>query len=169
MRRVIVPALLAVCIVAGNSADAGFGLFDRLCNRGCDAAPVCEPSCGYEIAQPVCGCEVVDPCCNPRPKFGGLFKKLFNKNNGCDAAPCCDIAPVCEPTCGCEIAPVDCGCAVIEPACGCEPAPCHKPLFGGVFKKLFKKNTGCSDPCAIEPACGCEPTCGIAPSCGCGM
>ena len=179
MRRVIAPALLALFVFAGN-ANAGFGLFDRLCNRGCDAAPACdsgcgmiaEPVCGCEVA-PTCGCEIVDPCCAPRPKFGGLLKKLFHKNRGCDAAPCCDVAPVCEPACGCEVAPMDCGCAVIEPACGCEvaptcgceAAPARRPLFG-CLKKLFRKDTGCCDPCAAPV---CEPVCGFEPSCGCGM
>jgi len=147
MRRVIAPALLALFLVAGNTAQAGFGLLDRFCNRGCAPVACGEPACGCEIVEPACGCEVVDPCCSPRPKFGGMLKKLFS----CHAAPCC------EPVCGAE---PSCGYEVIEPACGCEPAcpaPC-KPLFGGFLKKLMHKHSaGCG--CA-EPVCGCEPACG---------
>lgn len=165
MRRVIAPALLALFVFAGSSAQAGFGLFDRLCNRGCDAPACCEavePVCGCEVVEPTCGCEVVDPCCSARPKLGGLLKKIFS----CKSHSCC------EPVCGCEVAPVDCGCAVVEPACGCEPAPCcdidpcaapRKPLFRGMLKKLLHKHH--SHDCCAEPVCGCEV---VEPSCGCG-
>lgn len=171
MRRVIAPALLAVFVFAGSSADAGFGLFDRLCGSGCNTG--CDvgcadmymgSACGCEIA-PACGCEPVS-CCAPKPKFGHKLRHFFgNHTSGCcDVAPAC--GPICEPACGCEVAPVDCGCAVIEPACGCEAAPCCAPKrkFGGMFKKLFHKHNACCEP-VCEPACGCE----MAPSCGCGF
>jgi hypothetical protein len=180
MRRVIVPALLAIAMVASSSVNASaFGLFDKLCNKGCDSccepacgceAQCCEPTCGCEAAcEPACGCEVADPCCDSgccgRSKFGGLFSCLFKKNRGCDS--CCE--PACEPACGCE--PACC-----EPACGCEVAdPCCDSGCGakkcGLFSRLFNKHRGGNSCC--EPACGCEtqccePTCGCEPSCGYG-
>lgn len=181
MRRVIVPALLAIALVASSSVTASAGLFDKLCGNSCDSCCDIEPTCGCEApcAAPTCGFESVDSCCDSgcsRPKFG-LLKKLFSKHhsNHCDSG--CEII---EPACGCE-APACGGCAV-EPACGCEvvDACCDsgysRPKFG-LLKKLFSKhrNNGCDSGCEIiEPACGgcaAEPTCGceaIGPSCGCG-
>ncbi|MEO1527015.1 MAG: hypothetical protein AAFX06_16370, partial [Planctomycetota bacterium] len=174
MRRVIVPALLAVALVASTSADAqAFGLFGKLCGGGCDtgcAEPACgcevvmEPACGCEAPAPSCGCEVVAPSCGP--KFGGgLLKKLFSKHNkcGCDmgcavepacgceiAAPACGGCAAPAPTCGCEVAAPTCGCEVAAPACGCEvvdPCGCapKKRHFGGLLKKLFSKKHSCCD------------------------
>jgi hypothetical protein len=182
MRRVIVPALLAIAMVASSSVNASaFGLFDKLCNKGCDSCcepacgceAACEPTCGCEAAcEPACGCEVVDPCCDSgccgRPKFGGLFSCLFKKHRGCDSccepACGCEAAPCCEPACGCE--------AACEPACGCEVAApccdsgcCGKKKFGGLFSCLFKKHRGCDSCC--EPACGCEAAPCCEPTCGC--
>lgn len=165
MRRVIAPALLAVFVLISSSADAGFGLFGRKCNSGCDACVV-EPVCGCEVAAPACGFEpVCEPaCCAPRPKFGSCLMNLFKKKSHC-----CDVAPVCEPVCGiepvcgCEVAPVDCGC-VVEPSCGCaEPVCAPKKKFGSCLINLFKKKNHCCD----APAC--EPACGIEPACGCGF
>lgn len=192
MRRVIVPALLAVAMVAGTSANANaFGLFSKLCKSGCDtgcaAEPACgceapcEPTCGCEIIEPACGCEVVAPCCDSGcgHKKGGLLAKLFGKHGcGCDTG-CCEIA---EPACGCEapcapcMAEPACGCEVAAPACGCEVAApvcdscCggHKPF--GLLKKLFSCKKSCCDSGCAAPACGCEPTCGceiVEPACGC--
>ena len=160
MRRVIAPALLAVFVLVGSSADAGFGLFGRLCNSGCDTGcdvGCMEPVCGCEIAAPACGCEPV--YCAPRPKFGSCLTNLFKKKSSCcDAAPAC--APVCEPVCGCEVAPVDCGC-VVEPTCGCADPCCPpKKKFGSCLLNLFKKKSSCCDAPVCEPVCGCEPTCG---------
>ena len=163
MRRVIAPALLAVFVLVGSTADAGFGLFG---SRGCDSG-CAQPACGCEMPAPVCGCEPVS-CCTPKPKFGSCLMNLFKKKSSC-----CDSAPICEPVCGCEIAPVDCGCAVVEPACGCEApvcgcdsAPCCAPKksFGSCLKNLFKKKSHC---CDVAPVC--EPVCGCEPSCGCGF
>ena len=189
MRRVIVPALLAIALVATSSVNASaFGLFDKLCNKGCDTCCDVEPACGCEApCAPTCGCEMADPCCDSgcsKPKFG-LFKKLFSKHNsccdtGCEPACGCEII---EPACGCEPAP--CGCAA--PSCGCEVDPCcDTPACGGklrgMLSKLFRKHNNCCDSgcgcaaeptCCAEPTCGCEapaccePTCGCEPSCGC--
>ena len=150
MRRVIVPALLAIALVATSSVNASaFGLFDKLCNSGCDTGCAVEPACGCEApidcgcaAEPTCGCEVAPSCgCEVAPTCGceapacgcdsgcsmpkmGLLKRLFGKRHcGCDSG-------CAEPACGCEI---------IEPTCA---APCG---------------------CAAEPTCGCE----VAPTCGC--
>lgn len=152
MRRVIAPALLAVFVFAGSSAEAGFGLFDRLCgHNACDSGYAVEPACGCEVA-PACDCEVAAPCCDAAPKRHGLLHRLFHRHHGCDAA----CAP--EPTCGCEVAPVDCGCQVAEPCCDAAPKR-H-----GLLHRLFHRHhdCGCND-CgyAAEPACGCEPTCGF--------
>ena len=173
MRRVIVPALLAIALVATSSATANAGLFDKLCGRGCDSGCDLEPACGCEApcaVEPACGCEVADPCCDSGcgGHKMGLLKRLFSKRNaGCDS--CCE-AP-CEPACGCEapcaVAPT-CGCESVDPCCdsGCGG---HKK---GLLKRLFSHRNACCDSgCdVIEPACGCEPTCGCeaAPSCGCG-
>lgn len=189
MRRVIVPALLAVALVASSSANASaFGLFDKLCHKGaCDTCCDVEPACGCEVAcEPACGCEVVESCCDPcaKPRCGGLLARLFSRHHGgCDTG-------CCEPACGCEVAcEPACGCeAACEPACGCEVANpcCNRPSCGdrikGLFSRLFKKHScgcdsGCEPACgcevACEPACGCEaacePTCGCEPSCGCGL
>lgn len=187
MRRVIVPALLAVAMVAASSANASaFGLFDKLCNKGCDTCCDAEPACGCEApCAPNCGCEVVDSCCDPcaKPKCG-LLSRLFSKHRGgCDTGccePACGCEAACEPACGCEAAcEPACGCeAACAPTCGCEVADpcCGRPSCGskikGLFSRLFHKhNRGC-DSCG-EPACGCEaacePACGCEPSCGCGM
>jgi len=194
MRRVIVPALLAIAMVASSSVNASaFGLFDKLCNKGCDSCCDVEPTCGCEApcaaaptcgceapcAAPACGCEVVDPCCDSgcsRPKMG-LLKRLFAKHNNC-----CDSGCAVEPACGCE-APAACcepTCAA-APTCGCEVVDpcCDAPKCGskikGLLAKLFHKNNSCCDSgCAAEPACGCEavapccePTCGCEPTCAC--
>ncbi len=192
MRRVIVPALMAVAMVAASSANASaFGLFDKLCGNGCDSCCDVEPACGCEVAcAPTCGCEVADPCCDPCAKkgCGGLLARLFSRHHGgCDTG-CCEpacgmeVASCCEPACGCE-APCEpaCGCeAPCAPTCGCEVADpcCSKPSCGdrvkGFFSKLFNRHScgcdscaaptcGCEAPC--EPACGCEAPC--APACGC--
>lgn len=170
MRRVIVPALLALAMISSAPNASAFGLFDKLCGNGCDAGcdMGCEPVCGCEVAVPTCGCE--EPCAPRR----GLLSRLFHKHDACDMG--------CEPACGCEIAapacpPImaepACGCEIAAPACGCDaPAPCNKPVLG-LFKRLFHKNRGCDCGCeVIEPACGCEfePACGLemAPACGCG-
>ncbi|TWU36190.1 hypothetical protein Poly41_39440 [Novipirellula artificiosorum] len=165
MRRVFIPALLAVAFVASSSVNASaFGLFDKLCNRGCDSCCDVEPTCGCEAPapcfEPTCGAE---PCCDSgfsAPKCG-LLSKLFHRHNACDA--CC--AP--EPTCGCEIIEPTCGCEMIEPTCGCEPVCCDRPSCGdkvkGFFGKLFKRHASCDECCMPEPTCGCEvaePTCG---------
>lgn len=167
MRRVLVPGLLAIALVASSSANASaFGLFDRLSNRGCDSG--CEVACA-PVCEPVCGYEVVDPCCPPKR---GLLHNLFHRNRGgCDSGcaavePVCGFEPVCEPVC--EPA---CGYEV-APSCGCEASCGKKRPLGGLLHKLFHRNRGCCDSgCEmIEPACGCEPACGfeVAPSCGCG-
>jgi len=165
MRRVLIPALLAVAFVASSSVNASaFGLFDKLCHKGCDDCCAVEPTCGCEAPvacyEPTCGAE---PCCDSgcAPRCG-LLSKLFHRDNACDA--CC--AP--EPTCGCE---------VIEPACGCEPVCCEPAgpscctKIKGFFGKLFHKDACCDSCCAPEPTCGCEviePTCGCEPTCGAG-
>lgn len=162
--------MLAIALVATSSANASaFGLFDKLCNRGCDSGcdiPV-EPVCGCEpVCEPACGYDAVDPCCAPKR---GLLDKLFHRDggccdSGCDPEPVCGCEPVCEPVCGLEPAyGSDCGCD--------DPCGKRRPL-GGFFHKLFHHNKSCCDSgCEIvEPACGCEPACGfeVAPSCGCG-
>lgn len=181
MRRVFIPALLAVALVATSSVNASaFGLFDKLCGKSCDSCCDIEPACGCEVAAPcyeapTCGCEVVEPCCDTgcaAPKMG-LLKRLF----GCKDSACDTGCEVIEPACGCEVvAP-----CYAEPACGCEvAAPCcdSAPKCGvkGLLSRLFKKNSCCDSGCeVIEPACGCEapcftePTCGCEPSCGCGF
>lgn len=168
MRRVFVPALLAVALVACSSVNASaFGLFGKLCGNSCDSCCDVEPACGCEVVAPACGCEVLEPCCDSHcgPKMG-LLKKLFSKHhNSCDSG--CAI----EPACGCEVA-APCGC--VEPACGCEVvAPCcdSRPACGskvkGLLSRLFHhKNACCDSGCAVEPACGCEVA---EPSCGCGF
>ena len=190
MRRVIVPALLAIAMVASSSVNASaFGLFDKLCHKGCDSccepacgceAP-CEPACGCEAAcEPACGCEVAAPCCDTgccKPRGCGLFAKLFRKHRSNCCEPACGCEAPCEPACGCE-APCEpaCGCEVVEPCCD---TGCCKPRGCGLFGKLFGKhrhNNCCEPACgceaACEPACGCEapcePTCGCEPSCGYG-
>ncbi len=193
MRRVIVPALLAIAMVASSSVNASaFGLFDKLCNKGCDTCCDVEPACGCEApCAPTCGCEApcapscgceADPCCDSgcgRPKMG-LLKRLFAKHHNC-----CDSC--CEPACGCEVIAPACGCeapcaptcgceAPCAPSCGCEANPCcgsHGGKMHGLFAKLFRKHNKCCDSCCdVEPTCGCEapcePTCGCEPSCGCG-
>lgn len=158
MRRVLVPGLLAIALVATSSANASaFGLFDKLCNRGCDSGcdiPV-EPVCGCEpVCEPACGYEAVDPCGAPKR---GLLDKLFHRDGGC-----CDSGCAPEPVCGCE--PI---CEpVCEPVCGCEASSAKSRPLGGFFHKLFHHNKGgCDGGCeVIEPACGFE----VAPSCGCG-
>lgn len=178
MRRVIVPALLAIAMVASSSVNASaFGLLDKLCNKGCDSCcdAVVEPACGCEApCAPACGCEVAaDPCCDSgcsRPKLG-LLKKLFAKHHSCcDAQPACGCEVI-EPACGCE-APA-CGCAA-APTCGCEVVDscCDAPKCGGkvrgLLAKLFHKNSSCCDSgCAAEPTCGCEAPCAAEPTCGC--
>jgi hypothetical protein len=196
MRRVIVPALLAVAMVASSSANASaFGLFDKLCNKGgCDTCCDIEPVCGCEApCAPTCGCEVVESSCDPcagacaKPKCGGLLARLFSRHHGgCDTG-CCEVAY--EPVCGCE-APCEPACgleAPCAPACGCEAVDpcCNRPSccdrIKGLFSRMFKKNSCCDSGCepacgcevACEPVCGCEapcePTCGCEPSCGCGL
>ncbi len=169
MSRFLVPAVLALAVVACNVQEASaFGHLKSLfggCDSGCDVA--CEPTCGCEpICEPVCGCEVVEPCCAPKQ---GLLQRLFAKKHGCDA--CCE--PVCEPVCGCEpVCEPVCGCEVVDPCCDSAPC-CDRPVMG-LFKKLFsRKNACCDSGCDIvEPTCGCEyiePSCGFeAPACGCG-
>lgn len=175
MNRILVPAVLAVALVASSASNASaFGHLSSLfggCDSGCDVA--CEPVCGCEpvCCEPVCGVEPMcgreAPCCAPKKQ--GLLQKLFScckKDNSCDAG-CCEIV---EPACGCE--PVCCEpvCGV-EPMCGCEPAcdsaPCRP--FGGLFSRLFCKKSACDSGCCeiVEPTCGCEPTCGVEPMCGC--
>lgn len=168
MRRVFVPAFLAVALVAMSSVNASaFGLFDKLCGSSCDACCEVEPACGCEVAAPMCGgCEVVEPCCDSPCGFKkpGLLKRLFAKHNlGCDTG--CAM----EPACGCEVvAPAcvmepTCGCEVIDP-CGCDAAPACGSKVKGLLHRLFHKhNHGCDSGCAIEP------TCGVEPSCGCGF
>ncbi|QDV43093.1 hypothetical protein Enr13x_29470 [Stieleria neptunia] len=194
MRRVIVPALLAVALVASTSSNASaFGLLEKLCKSGCDtgcaAEPACgcevacEPACGCEVAvpcgcaaEPMCGCEVVDPCgCDSGcKKHGGLLAKLFGHRGGCGCdAGCCDV----EPACGCEVAAPccapepACGCEIAAPACGCEVPACDsccgpKKSHFGLLKKLFSKKSscGCDMGCAAEPTCGCGF---VEPACGC--
>ena len=193
MRRVIVPALLAVAMVAMSSANASaFGLFDKLCNKGgCDTCCDVDPACGCEApCAPTCGCEVADPCCGDpcaKQKKCGLFSRLFSKHrSGCDTGccePACGCEAACEPACGCEAAcEPACGCeAPCAPSCGCEADPCcgqSKPgcKIKGMFSRLFSKrnrgcDSGCDNGCCSEPACGCEPTCGCEaacePTCGC--
>ena len=138
MRRVFVPALMAVALVALSSVNASAGLFDKLCGNSCDSCCDVEPTCGCEApacceptcaapapcCEPTCAapapcCEPVDPCCDSccsKPKFGGLLKKLF-AGHGCG----CDDGCCAEPTCGCE-APAAC----CEPTCAA-PAPCCEP------------------------------------------
>ncbi len=178
MRRVIVPALIAIAMVAASSANASaFGLFDKFCNKGCDSCCDVEPACGVEAAcEPTCGCEApCEPACGAEPACGceagcaskakGLLQRLFHKHS----SNCCE--PVCgaEPTCGCE--------APSEPVCGCETVdeccdPCARPKLGlkGLFSNMFNKHrSDCCEPaCGAEPTCGCEPTCGAEPSCGAG-
>jgi hypothetical protein len=177
MRRVFIPALLAVALIATSTSTASAGIFGHFCNSGCDNGCDMEPACGCEMPAPACGCEVVEPCCDSpcgKPKFG-LLKKLFS----CKANACCDSGcEVLEPACGCEVIEPACGCEMAAPACGCEVVDpcCDAPKCGhklkGLFGKLFgKRHCGCD----MEPACGCEmpaPTCGcevIEPSCGCGF
>ena len=180
MRRVIVPALMAIVMVAASSANASaFGLFDKLCNKGCDTCCDVEPDCGCE---PTCGCEApCEPACGCEPagcdsgcasKKLGLLSRLFHKKSSC-CEPTCGCEAPCEPACGCE-APCEpvCGCEVVDSCCD----PCARPKCGikSMFSKMFKKhsNNCCEPACGAEPACGCEapcePTCGCEPSCGCG-
>ena len=184
MRRVLIPALLALALIASSTTTASAGLFGKLCGNDCDSCCDVEPACGCEA--PTCGCEVVEPCCDSpcgKPKFG-LLKKLFS----CKSNACCDSGcEIMEPACGCEIAAPTCGCEMAAPSCGCEMADpcCDAPKCGhkikGLFGKLFgKRGCGCDSGCDYEPACGCEiaapacgcaaePTCGCEPSCGCGF
>ena len=151
MRRVLVPALLAIALVACSNVDVQAGLFSKLCGGGGCAA---EPSCGCEVAGCADGCGYVEPSC------------------GLEAAPCgggclggCGMA---APSCGCEVAP-SCGCDV-APSCGAPKRGLLAKLFGGC-------GGGGSDcGCSAEPTCGvevmgcggCAGDCGIAaPSCGC--
>lgn len=176
MRRVIVPALLAIALVATSSTNASaFGLFGLCKTDACDACePVCgaeaEPTCGCEApVEPVCGAEEVDSCdgaaCGGRLK--GLFARMMAKHSCDDSCePACGAEE--EPTCGCE-APVE------EPTCGAEEADsCDGAACGSRIKGLFARmmaKHGCDDSC--EPACGAEeePTCGceapVEPTCGC--
>ena len=188
MRRAIVPALLAIVIVAGSSVNASaFGLFNGFghhgCDSGCEAAcpPACvaEPTCGCEYIEPACGCEAVEPCCGQ--KKHGLLHRLFHHNNDCCDSGCAVVEPTCgcevvEPTCGCEVVAPTCGCEVAAPSCGCEPSCCDhirglKHKVDGFFGKLFHKRDNCCDSNLYEPTCGCEPSCGFeaAPACGCGL
>jgi hypothetical protein len=179
MRRVIVPALLAVAMIAFSSADANaLGLFDWS-NKGdncCDVEPVCaaEPNCGCEAAcEPACSIEA-DPCCDPcgrKPKW--CLLNLFSKNNNCCdqcGGDACGCEPACaapyEPTCGCE-APCEtpvCGCEVVDPCCD---SGFGKPKW--CLFDLFSKKNQCCDTCGGGPNCGCggcEPTCGCEAACG---
>ncbi len=171
MRRVFVPALLAVACVVFSSADASaFGLFDKLCNKGCDSCCDVEPACGCEApvascgcAEPSCGADLAcDSGCGIRKP--GLLSRLFAKHHACDVGCGCEVI---EPACGCEVAAPTCGCEVAEPACGCEApcAPVCRPACGskvkGFLKGLFHKHNAC---CDVAPSCGCE----VAPACGCG-
>ena len=156
MRRVFIPALLAVAFVASSSVNASaFGLFDKLCNKGCDSCCDVEPACGCE-APVACGCAVeptcgAEPCCDSGCGIAkpGLLSRLFHKHHGCDSCV--------EPACGCEPAcPQQCG-----PTCG--------EKVKGFLKGLFHKHHNC---CDAGPTCGCEVApapCGCAePSCGAG-
>ena len=72
MRRVIVPALLAIALVATSSADAkAFGLFDKLCGgSSCDTGCCAEPACGCEApCEPACGCEAPAQCMLSDPEL----------------------------------------------------------------------------------------------------
>jgi len=175
MRRVIVPALLAIALVATSSANANaFGIFSICKTDACDTCePVCgaevEPTCGCEEpVEPVCGAEVVDTCdgaaCGGRIK--GLFARMMAKHSACDT---------CEPVCGAEEEP-SCGCEEpVEPVCGaevvdtCDGAACGGRIKG-LFARMMAKHSGC-DSC--EPVCGAEeePSCGceepVEPTCGC--
>ena len=175
MRRVIVPALLAIALVATSSANANaFGIFNICKTDACDTCePVCgaevEPTCGCEEpVEPVCGAEVVDTCdgaaCGGRIK--GLFARMMAKHSACDT---------CEPVCGAEEEP-SCGCEEpVEPVCGaevvdtCDGAACGGRIKG-LFARMMAKHSGC-DSC--EPVCGAEeePSCGceepVEPTCGC--
>ncbi len=174
MRRVIVPALLAIAMVASSSANANaFGLFGFCKTDACDACePVCgaeaEPTCGCEEpVEPVCGAEVVDTCdgaaCGGRIK--GIFARMMAKH-GCDDS--------CEPVCGAEEEP-SCGCEEpvepVEPTCGCEAdAGCDGVACGGRIKGLFARmmaKHSCEPTCGAEeePSCGCEEP--VEPTCGC--
>lgn len=151
MRRILVPAVLAVALIAVNASSASaFGHVKSLFggHSACDTA--CEPVCGCEpVCEPVCGCEVVvEPaCCTPKK---GLLHKLFHHHkSSCDTG-CCEVAapvccePICEPACG------------FETTC-CDSKPCRP--FGGFFARMFEKNHCCDSVC--------EPTCGIEATCGC--
>ena len=174
MRRVIVPALLAIALVASSSANANaFGLFGFCKTDACDACePVCgaeaEPTCGCEEpVEPVCGAEVVDTCdgaaCGGRIK--GIFARMMAKH-GCDDS--------CEPVCGAE-EEQSCGCEEpvepVEPTCGCEAdAGCDGVACGGRIKGLFARmmaKHSCEPTCGAEeePSCGCEEP--VEPTCGC--
>lgn len=172
MRRIFVPAVLAMALLAGNASSASaFGHLKSLFggNSACDTAccePVCEPVCGCEpvYCEPICGAE---PCSAPKM---GLLQKLLHKKN-CFASSPYDAC--CEPVCGVEpmySGPV-CG---VEPMCGaepvcCEPAPAPCRPFGGFFARMFSKKHACDAGCCdvIEPSCGFEPTCGCEAPCGC--
>ncbi len=175
MRRVFVPALIAVALVVTSSVNASaFGLLDKLCGKSCNSCCDVEPACGCEIAAPACGCEVAAPCCDsPCGKKHGLLSKLFAKHRGCGCDSGCAVI---EPACGCEVA-APCGCEA-APTCGCEavdPCGCDAPKCGGKVKgllsRLFHKHDSCG--CDMGPSCGCEVAapCGCAaePSCGCGF
>ena len=171
MRRVIVPALLAVAMIAFTSADANAGLFDW-CNKGdscCDVEPVCaaEPTCGCEAAcEPVCAVEP-DDCCDPcAPKKSWcLFDMFSKKHNHCDTCGCDPCEPVCaapcEPACEMPCEPT-CGCEAPAPICGCEDPCCGGGCGCGQKKSwclfdMFSKKNNCCDTCGCDP---CEPTCG---------
>ena len=155
MRRVIVPAFLAIALVACCTADSQAGPFSKLCGGGgCDTGCAVEPSCGCEATGCLGGCGVAAPSC------------------GCEVAGCSggcgDVYAA--PSCGCEVAP----------SCG---GGCGGGAKGGLLAKLFGKRGGCGGGCAAEPTCGvevvgcggcgdmgCAGGCGdvyAAPSCGC--
>ncbi len=150
MRRVLVPGLLAIALVASSSANASaFGLLDKLCNRDCDSGcdVACEPACGIE---PSCGYEVAEPCCEPKR---GLLHTLFHRDRGgcdCGAEPACGCEPACEPACGLE--------AACPPDCGCDAHAAPRRPLGGLVHRLFHhRRSSCDSGCeVIEPACGFE-------------
>ncbi len=102
MRRVIVPALLAIALVATSTTTANAGLFDKLCGNSCDSCcdvepacgceAACEPACGCEVAcEPACGCET-DCCDSGCGSKGGFLKRLFGKHNVAATAAASQLA-----------------------------------------------------------------------------
>lgn len=124
VKRICVPALLAIAFLALATSGAEAGLFGRkskCCEPAC-CAPACEPSCcaAQSCCEPSCcavesccepSCCAAQSCCEPAPccckrgpglfeRMCGMFKRNRCKSNCC--APACCEPSCCAPSCGCH-------------------------------------------------------------------